>query len=135
MTNNLSAEEVCALLGSRLTPSAASCASDLSATNELHPAGSQHRFLMAGRQGRTVFRSSRRCDFIASGNDQLYHRYVGDPIEILMLHENGTCERVVVGSDSRRPLRAVFDPGQYVPLHASSDDDAGSSARAQNGPA
>ena len=29
-------------------------------------------------------------------NDQLYHRYLGDPIEVLMLHENGTSERVVV---------------------------------------
>ena len=32
-------------------------------------------------------------------NDQLYHRYLGDPIEVLMLHENGTSERVVVGPD------------------------------------
>jgi len=30
-------------------------------------------------------------------NDQLYHRYLGDPIEVLMLHENGTSERVIVG--------------------------------------
>jgi hypothetical protein len=34
-------------------------------------------------------------------NDQLYHRYLGDPIEVLMLHENGTSERVVVGPDLR----------------------------------
>jgi hypothetical protein len=34
-------------------------------------------------------------------NDQLYHRYLGDPIEILMLHENGTSERAVVGPDLR----------------------------------
>ena len=32
-------------------------------------------------------------------NDQLYHRYLGDPIEVLMLHENGTSERVIVGPD------------------------------------
>ena len=32
-------------------------------------------------------------------NDQLYHRYLGDPIEVLMLHENGTSERVVIGPD------------------------------------
>ena len=25
-------------------------------------------------------------------NDQLYHRYLGDPIEVLMLHKNGTSE-------------------------------------------
>ena len=34
-------------------------------------------------------------------NDQLYHRYLGDPIEVLMLHENGTSERVIVGPDLR----------------------------------
>jgi uncharacterized protein len=34
-------------------------------------------------------------------NDQLYHYYLGDPIEVLMLHENGTAERVMVGPDLR----------------------------------
>ena len=34
-------------------------------------------------------------------NDQLYHYYLGDPIEVLMLHENGTTEHVVVGPDLR----------------------------------
>ena len=34
-------------------------------------------------------------------NDQLYHRYLGHPIEVLMLNENGTSGRVVVGPDLR----------------------------------
>src|SRR5580698_11624086 len=34
-------------------------------------------------------------------NDQLYHYYLGDPIEVLMLHVDGTSERVVVGPDLR----------------------------------
>src|SRR5438094_4453426 len=34
-------------------------------------------------------------------NDQLYHYYLGDPIELLMLHGNGLTEHVVVGSDLR----------------------------------
>jgi hypothetical protein len=34
-------------------------------------------------------------------NDQLYHRYLGDPIEVLMLHETGTSERAIVGPDLR----------------------------------
>jgi uncharacterized protein len=34
-------------------------------------------------------------------NDQLYHRYLGDPIEVLMLHENGTTQRAIVGPDLR----------------------------------
>lgn len=42
-------------------------------------------------------------------NGQLYHYYLGDPIEVFLLHEDGTAETVVVGPD----LRA----GQRVQLH------------------
>jgi predicted cupin superfamily sugar epimerase len=34
-------------------------------------------------------------------NDQLYHYYLGDPIEVLVLRADGTTERVVVGPDLR----------------------------------
>jgi predicted cupin superfamily sugar epimerase len=34
-------------------------------------------------------------------NDQLYHYYLGDPLEVLLLHGGGTTERVVVGPDLR----------------------------------
>jgi predicted cupin superfamily sugar epimerase len=34
-------------------------------------------------------------------NDQLYHYYLGDPIEVFMLRADGTTERVVVGPDLR----------------------------------
>ena len=34
-------------------------------------------------------------------NDQLYHYYLGDPLEVLMLHVDGTTEHVVVGPDLR----------------------------------
>jgi uncharacterized protein len=30
-------------------------------------------------------------------NDQLYHYYLGDPIEVLLLHQNGNSELVIVG--------------------------------------
>jgi predicted cupin superfamily sugar epimerase len=32
-------------------------------------------------------------------NDQLYHYYLGDPIEVLLLYESGDSELVVVGSN------------------------------------
>ncbi len=32
-------------------------------------------------------------------NDQLYHYYLGDPLEVLLLHEDGSAARVVVGPD------------------------------------
>jgi uncharacterized protein len=34
-------------------------------------------------------------------NDQLYHYYLGDPIDVLMLHADGTTQRAVVGPDLR----------------------------------
>lgn len=42
-------------------------------------------------------------------NDQLYHVYLGDPLEVFVLHDDGTSERVVVGPDLRG--------GQRVQLH------------------
>jgi uncharacterized protein len=34
-------------------------------------------------------------------NDQLYHYYLGDPLEVFMLNVDGTTERVIVGPDLR----------------------------------
>jgi predicted cupin superfamily sugar epimerase len=34
-------------------------------------------------------------------NDQLYHYYLGDPLEVIMLRGSGTSERVVVGPELR----------------------------------
>ena len=34
-------------------------------------------------------------------NDQLYHYYLGDPLEVLRLHSDAPAERVVVGPDIR----------------------------------
>src|SRR5712691_8222096 len=45
-------------------------------------------------------------------NDQLYHYYLGDPLEVFLLHANGATERVVVGSDLRRGERVqLLIPG------------------------
>jgi predicted cupin superfamily sugar epimerase len=45
-------------------------------------------------------------------NDQLYHYYVGDPIEVLMLLADGTNELHVVGPDLRRGQKVqLFIPG------------------------
>jgi uncharacterized protein len=45
-------------------------------------------------------------------NDQLYHYYQGDPIEVLMLYESGTSELVVVGPNLvGGELVQLFIPG------------------------
>src|SRR5271156_1496793 len=45
-------------------------------------------------------------------NDQLYHYYLGDPIELLLLHADGKSERIVVGPDIAAGPRAavLFSP-------------------------
>src|SRR5262245_36137287 len=49
-------------------------------------------------------------------NDQLYHYYLGDPIEVLMLPENGSAERHIVGPDLRQGHRVqLYIPGS--PFH------------------
>src|SRR5262245_29985766 len=42
-------------------------------------------------------------------NDQLYHYYLGHPIEVLMLHQDGTSEKAVVGPTPApaRPCRHI----------------------------
>jgi len=45
-------------------------------------------------------------------NDQLYHYYLGDPLEVLMLHADGASERVIVGPDLRNGQRVqLLIPG------------------------
>jgi len=45
-------------------------------------------------------------------NDQLYHYYLGDPIEVLMLLEGGSFERHIVGPDLRKGHRVqLYIPG------------------------
>ena len=45
-------------------------------------------------------------------NDQLYHYYLGDPLEVFLLHADGAAERVVVGPDLRNGHRVqLLIPG------------------------
>jgi uncharacterized protein len=45
-------------------------------------------------------------------NDQLYHYYLGDPLEVFMLHTDGSSERVIIGPDLRGGQRVqLLIPG------------------------
>src|SRR6195256_3110498 len=45
-------------------------------------------------------------------NDQLYHYYLGDPLEVFLLHADGASERIVVGPDLRAGERVqLLIPG------------------------
>jgi predicted cupin superfamily sugar epimerase len=41
-------------------------------------------------------------------NDQLYHYYLGDPLELFLLHADGRSERVIVGPDIAAGERVQF---------------------------
>ena len=45
-------------------------------------------------------------------NDQLYHYYLGDPLETILLHRDGTIQRIIVGPDLRQGQRVqLLIPG------------------------
>jgi uncharacterized protein len=45
-------------------------------------------------------------------NDQLYHYYLGDPLEVFLLHAYGSTERIIVGPDLRTGHRVqLLIPG------------------------
>src|SRR5205807_2579752 len=45
-------------------------------------------------------------------NDQLYHYYLGDPIEVILLHAGRSAERIIVGPDLRAGQRVqLLIPG------------------------
>ena len=45
-------------------------------------------------------------------NDQLYHYYLGDPLELFLLHGDGSDERIIVGPDIRSGERVqLLIPG------------------------
>lgn len=45
-------------------------------------------------------------------NDQLYHYYLGDPLEVFLLHADGSTESVIVGPDLRAGNRVqLLIPG------------------------
>ena len=118
MTNNLSAEKVCALLKLEAHAPCGFVRVTFISNQRIAPSGLPALFLDGRPAGSALYfmvtpEAPVRLHRIR--NDQLYHRYLGDPIEVLMLRENGTSERTIVGPDLRAGQCAAFDPGQYVP--------------------
>ena len=50
-------------------------------------------------------------------NDQLYHYYLGDPLEVFLLYADGSTERVIVGPDLRKSCAASHSR-QYLSYRA-----------------
>jgi predicted cupin superfamily sugar epimerase len=115
MTSELSADDICRLL--QLEPNA-TCgfvrvtfvSKQLLAAGvlpapfaERRPLGSALYFLVTPRAPVRLHRIR---------NDQLYHYYLGGPLEVFLLHAEGTAERVIVGPElSSGQQLQLFIPG------------------------
>src|SRR5215212_6871597 len=108
MTAKLAAEEICRLLN--LEPNATCGSVRVSFVSKLsiasgglpapftsgRPLGSALYFLVTPDAPVRLHRIR---------NEQLYHYYLGDPLEVFLLHANGSSERVIVGPDLHRGQR------------------------------
>lgn len=104
MTAELTAAEICSLLD--LEPNATCGSTRVSFVSQLsiapgglpapfadgQPLGSALYFLVTPAAPVRLHRIR---------NEQLYHYYLGDPLEVFMLHADGSSERVIVGPDIR----------------------------------
>src|SRR5436309_10230503 len=115
MTNDLNAEEVRALL--KLEPHA-TCGFvrvTFISNQRIAPGGLPAPFLDGRPAGSALYfmvTPDRPVRLHRIRNDQLYHYYLGDPIEVLMLHADGTSKRVIVGPDLRGEQRVqLLIPG------------------------
>ena len=112
MTADLTADEIARLLD--LTPNATCGSVQVTFTSPLAIApGGLPAPLAAGRPLGSAFYFLATPEAPAPlhriRNDQLYHAYLGDPLEVFLLHDDGKSERVVVGADLRG--------GERVQLH------------------
>ena len=104
MTDDLTAEEIRALL--KLEPHATCGFVRVSFISKKHiaPGGLPPPFVDGRPAGSALYfmvTPDAPVRLHRIRNDQLYHYYLGDPIEVLMLRENGLSEHVVVGPDLR----------------------------------
>jgi len=104
MTGELRPDELIRLL--RLEPNATCGSVRLSFTSKMRvaPGGLPAPFISSRPLGSALYfmvtlGSPVRLHRIR--NDQLYHYYLGDPLEVFLLHIDGTTERFIVGPDLR----------------------------------
>ena len=115
MNAEMTAEEVRALLKLEPHPTCGFVRITYMSTQAIAPGGLPAPFAGGRLMGSALYfmvTPERPVHLHRIRNDQLYHYYLGDPIEVIMLHADGTSERVTVGPDLRRGERVqLFIPG------------------------
>jgi uncharacterized protein len=104
MTGEMTSEEICSLLD--LEPNATCGSTRVSFVSQQSiAAGGWPAPFAAGRPlGSALYflvTPSSPVRLHRIRNEQLYHYYLGDPLEVFMLHADGSSERAVVGPDIR----------------------------------
>src|SRR5438874_11819399 len=108
MTDDLTAEEIRALL--KLEPHATCGFVRVSFISKKHiaPGGLPPPFVDGRPAGSALYfmvTPDAPVRLHRIRNDQLYHYYLGDPIEVFLLHGDGNTEKVIVGPDIRNGQR------------------------------
>ena len=114
MPDDLPPTKFASSLSSRPTPPAALCSRPITPRQTIAPGGLPAPFTDGRPLGSALYFmvtpiAPVRLHRIR--NDQLYHYYLGDPIELFLLHEDGSTERIIVGPD----LRAGQHVQQLIP--------------------
>jgi len=104
MTNDLTAEEIRALLNLEAHATCGFVRVTFISNQRIAPGGLPAPFLDGRPAGSALYfmvtpTAPVRLHRIRS--DQLYHYYLGDPLEVLLLRSDGTTDRVVVGPNLR----------------------------------
>ena len=102
MTADLTAEEVCHLLDLEPNATCGSVRVTYTSALSIAPGGLPAPFADGRPLGSALYflvtpEAPVRLHRIR--NDQLYHYYLGDPLELFLLHGDGRAERIVVGPD------------------------------------
>ena len=104
MTVELTAEEICHVLNLEPNATCGSVRVSFVSQQSIAPGGLPAPF--AGRQplGSALYflvTPGAPVRLHRIRNDQLYHYYLGDPLEVFLLHADGSSERVIVGPELR----------------------------------
>ena len=115
MTGDLTADEICRLLELERHATCGFVRLTFTSKQMIAPDGLAAPFADARPLGSALYFMVTRAAPVRLHrirNDQLYHYYLGDPIEVILLHAGGSAERIIVGPDLRSRHRVqLLIPG------------------------